>query len=34
LNFEQSVTDDIGVFGRWSWNDGKNEIQAFTGATV
>ena len=30
LNFEQSVTDDIGVFGRWSWNDGKNEIQAFT----
>jgi high affinity Mn2+ porin len=30
LNFEQSVTDDIGVFGRWSWNNGKNEIQAFT----
>jgi len=30
LNVEQSVTDDIGVFGRWSWNDGKNEISAFT----
>ncbi len=30
LNFEQAVTDDIGVFGRWSWNDGKNEISAFT----
>jgi len=30
LNFEQAVTDEIGVFGRWSWNDGKNEIQAFT----
>jgi high affinity Mn2+ porin len=30
LNFEQSVTDDIGIFGRWSWNDGKNEISAFT----
>jgi high affinity Mn2+ porin len=30
LNVEQSVTDEIGVFGRWSWNNGKNEIQAFT----
>jgi len=30
LNFEQAVTDEIGVFGRWSWNNGKNEIQAFT----
>jgi high affinity Mn2+ porin len=30
LNFEQSVTDEIGMFGRWSWNDGKTEIQAFT----
>ena len=30
LNFEQSVTNEVGVFGRWSWNDGKNEIQAFT----
>jgi len=30
LNLEQSVTDNVGIFGRWSWNDGKNEIQAFT----
>jgi high affinity Mn2+ porin len=30
LNFEQAVTDDVGIFGRWSWNDGKNEISAFT----
>ncbi|WP_439407794.1 carbohydrate porin [Bradyrhizobium sp. DASA03076] len=30
LNLEQAVTDDIGVFGRWSWNDGRNEIMAFT----
>jgi high affinity Mn2+ porin len=30
LNFEQSVSDDVGVFGRWSWNDGRNEIMAFT----
>ncbi|PZA11083.1 hypothetical protein DNX69_17320 [Rhodopseudomonas palustris] len=30
FNLEQAVTDDVGVFGRWSWNDGKNEIMAFT----
>jgi high affinity Mn2+ porin len=30
LNLEQAVTRDIGVFGRWSWNDGKNEIMSFT----
>jgi len=30
FNLEQAVTDDIGLFGRWSWNDGKNEIMAFT----
>jgi high affinity Mn2+ porin len=30
LNVEQSITDDIGLFGRWSWNDGKTEIMAFT----
>jgi high affinity Mn2+ porin len=30
FNVEQSITDDIGMFGRWSWNDGKNEIMAFT----
>jgi high affinity Mn2+ porin len=30
LNFEQPLTDYIGIFGRWSWNDGKTEISAFT----
>ena len=30
FNFEQAITSDIGVFGRWSWNDGKNEIMSFT----
>lgn len=30
LNLEQAVTNDIGLFGRWSWNDGKTEIMAFT----
>jgi high affinity Mn2+ porin len=30
INVEQAVTDDIGMFARWSWNNGKNEISAFT----
>jgi high affinity Mn2+ porin len=30
LNLEQALADDIGLFGRWSWNDGKTEIMAFT----
>jgi high affinity Mn2+ porin len=30
LNVEQPVTDYMGLFGRWSWNNGKNEITAFT----
>jgi high affinity Mn2+ porin len=30
INLEQAVTNDIGLFGRWSWNDGKTEIMAFT----
>src|SRR6266436_5149130 len=30
LNVEQAVTDEIGVFSRWSGNDGKNEMSAFT----
>lgn len=30
LNLEQALTDDIGAFGRWSWNNGKTEIMAFT----
>ncbi|MBI5265163.1 MAG: carbohydrate porin [Bradyrhizobium sp.] len=30
LNLEQALTDDIGLFGRWSWNNGKTEIMSFT----
>jgi high affinity Mn2+ porin len=30
LNLEQALSDDIGLFGRWSWNDGKTEIMSFT----
>ena len=32
ITLEQEVADDVGVFGRWSWNDGHNEIMAFTDA--
>ena len=30
LNMEQALSDDIGVFARASWNDGKSETYAFT----
>ncbi|MDQ1471330.1 MAG: hypothetical protein QOJ99_2810 [Bryobacterales bacterium] len=30
LNVEQSITKDVGVFGRLGWNDGKTESFAFT----
>jgi high affinity Mn2+ porin len=30
LNLQQEITDELGVFGRWSWNDGRTEIMAFT----
>lgn len=30
LNLEQAITDDVGLFGRWSWNDGRFETLAFT----
>jgi high affinity Mn2+ porin len=30
VNIEQAITGDLGVFGRWSWNNGKSEIMAFT----
>jgi len=30
INVEQSVSDVVGVFGRYSWNNGKNEISAFS----
>lgn len=30
VNVEQQIADGIGVFGRWSWNNGQTEIMAFT----
>ena len=30
LNFEQSIRDWIGVFGRWGWNEGQHESFAYT----
>jgi high affinity Mn2+ porin len=30
VNVEQQLADDLGLFARWSWNDGKTEIMAFT----
>ena len=30
FNLEQALTDEIGLFGRWSWNNGATEIMAFT----
>ena len=30
LNAEQAVFDDIGLFARWSWNNGQSETEAFT----
>jgi len=30
LNLEQAITDNIGVFGRYGWSDGKTEAWAFT----
>jgi high affinity Mn2+ porin len=30
VNVEQAINDDLGVFGRWSWNNGKTEIMSFT----
>ncbi|MDB5619718.1 carbohydrate porin [Tardiphaga sp.] len=30
LNGEQQIATDIGLFGRYSWNDGQNEILSFT----
>jgi len=29
-NFEQSISDEFGLFSRLSWNNGKTEIMAFT----
>ena len=30
LNGEQAITEHIGAFARWSWNNGQTETQAFT----
>lgn len=30
VSMEQALNDQVGLFGRWSWNDGKTEIMAFT----
>ncbi len=30
VNVEQALSDQFGVFSRLSWNDGRNEIMAFT----
>jgi high affinity Mn2+ porin len=30
LNLQQELSDDVGLFARFSWNDGRNEISAFT----
>jgi high affinity Mn2+ porin len=30
LNVQQEITDDLAFFARWSWNDGRTEINAFT----
>jgi len=30
VNLEQPITEDLGVFARWSWNNGRTEIAAFT----
>jgi len=30
VNFEQSLNDWMGVFGRWGWNEGRHESFAYT----
>lgn len=30
INFEQSLNDWLGVFGRWGWNEGQHESYAYT----
>ena len=30
VNLQQEITGDVGAFARWSWNDGRSEIGAFT----
>lgn len=30
VNFDQELSDHVGLFGRFSWNDGRSEINAFS----
>lgn len=30
LNVDQAISDSVGLFGRFSWNDGRTEIMSFT----
>ena len=30
LNLDQEISETVGLFGRFSWNDGRNEIMSFT----
>jgi len=30
INFEQPLTDWLGLFGRWGWNEGQHESYAYT----
>ena len=30
LNLEQSITNDLGVFARWSWRDARSEVMSWT----
>ncbi len=30
FSLEQALSSDVGLFARWSWNDGKSEIMSFT----
>ena len=30
INLEQAITDDLGLFARWSWNDGRTETMTFS----
>jgi high affinity Mn2+ porin len=34
LNLEQELSDNVGAFARFSWNDGRTEIMSFTDITT
>jgi high affinity Mn2+ porin len=33
LNLQQEIASDVGLFARWSWNDGQGQYSAFTDIT-